>query len=168
MKRFIIAIFLVAFNFAIQAQTFADYTVTNGESLVFSVPSNTIFKVLNLVGNGGSYSLLYVQYPSETTNIWRKLYGSAAMANDTHTPVLGPALIKLEGMDQYLPSHLITEFDPVNITPSGSIGAAQMPGTVASVALQSSTNLTKWQNVSTNASALSSNSPVKFFRVQLQ
>ncbi|HEY4414515.1 MAG TPA: hypothetical protein VGO57_02395 [Verrucomicrobiae bacterium] len=151
------------------AQTYCNYTVGNSDATYpatnqFDVPSNTLFKVEGMAGDY-SYLDMLVQY-HESTN-WLYLPVCDSSATPIFSKVLGPAKIQLVGYNaEYGPVVLLASFTPVNTTPDLSGYGVQPNGRVATVALETSTNLTTWQ-ATTNGTYAATNRAA-FYRLKLE
>jgi hypothetical protein len=151
-----------------QAQTFVNFKITNFDtngngSLTFSVPTNTLFKIVSASGNLQQF--VNVLYPEATNQV---SYPLAGLADTPINPqILGPANVTIEasifggGV-----AVLMGEFDVVNTAPALQGFAVQPNGQGASITLQSSLDLVNWQ---TATNGLYNASPAaRFFRMAFQ
>jgi hypothetical protein len=160
MKSLIITL-AVAFAVAARAQTFVNFHVpaagTNFCAPTFCVPTNTLAKFVSFQNYYPED--LFFNYPSSTNEFAFETFGETPSPTLT---VLGPAIITFWHPGE---GFVLIELDAVNTTPAISGFAVQPSNAGASIALETSTNLTTW-TAATNG-VYDKDSSARFFRMDM-
>ena len=159
-----VALFLTLMATANAQSSFVNYKlnfVGGTASTNVSIASNVVAKIVNFNSLNATSATLALQYSNSPT-----IYTYNSPTQVMNYPILGPASVNVTVTGVSSPgAHVLVQYDGVNQTQL-PFAAVQSPGVGANVVLQSSTNLTTWANVATNASIGATG--YKFFRVQLQ
>jgi len=154
MKIFILA--LLAITCRAGGQTFVNYhltaTVTN-----IVVPTNTLLKIVSLSHPPSENDGCDVNY----TALPNKYHYALGFTGTGLPSVLGPASITFYPGDRVV----LAELDVVNVQPSTGF-AVQPAASGATIALETSTNLTTW-DTATNGN-YDGTQAARFFRLNLQ
>ena len=153
------------------AQTvYRNYFCTNDgtqtvPTFTIEVPSNTLFNVVSVKTQPA-----YLEFSSDyhNSNTVQKVISGAGVILSEATKVLGSATVTVQDNCNWSTNDvdcLLARFETVNQTPL-PFAAVQSPGAAVAVVMQSSTNLSTWENLSTNASASGDN--YRFFRLKIQ
>jgi hypothetical protein len=144
-----IAILTLAWCVTLHAQTYVNFSTNNYSGTVavlsFTIPTNTIVKLLNLNGSDSIFAVGATYQPQG----WPITHDSDATVL-YNLPVIGPAtatLLYTSNVTSGNYASALVEFDAVNTTPQSAGFLVQPNGHQATVLLQESTNLTAWTSI---------------------